>query len=110
MTATDWSVSVRVTETRGELSEVTIVPSHKSVAIGTPLLPIDPLLCLLERNVHVTINGLQLAWIDIRDQLEVSRRRGYEFQEVAGPQGEGEPEQAWLMVVLFTNPCRRRLS
>lgn len=61
MTAIDQLVSGPVTETRGALSKITIVSSHKGVAVGTPLLPIDPLLCLLERNVHVPINGLQFA-------------------------------------------------
>lgn len=64
MTATARSVNILGTEIRGELSEITIVSSHKGVAVGTPLLPVDPLLCLLERNVHVTINGLQLAWFE----------------------------------------------
>lgn len=64
MTATDSLVNARGTMTRGKLSEFTIVSSHKGVAVGTPLLPIDPLLCLLERNVHVAVNGLQLAWFE----------------------------------------------
>lgn len=52
--------------------EFTIVPSHKGVAVGPPLLSVDVLLRLLERDVHVAVHGLQLACADL-----VSLRPGH---------------------------------
>lgn len=60
-----------------KLSECTIVPSHKGVAVGTPLLPIDPLLCLLERNVHVAVNGLQLACFEYKREISLEFQKRY---------------------------------
>jgi hypothetical protein len=39
----------------------TIVATDKGIAIVSPLGPVDDLVCLFERNVHVPVDGLQLA-------------------------------------------------
>lgn len=41
----------------------TVVSSHKGVAVGAPLLPVDVLFRLLECDVHVAVNRLKLAWV-----------------------------------------------
>lgn len=41
---------------------LTIVPSYKGIAVGAPLLPVDVLVRLLKRDVHVAVDGLQLAF------------------------------------------------
>lgn len=55
-----WSVTMSGRERGGErkAKRGTVVSSHKGVAVGAPLLPVDPLLCLLEGDVHVAVDGL----------------------------------------------------
>lgn len=64
----DWK-QVRLA-TRGPYKErkargFTVVSSHKGVAVGAPLLPVDVLLRLLKCDVHVAVDGLQLAWLKV---------------------------------------------
>lgn len=42
-------------------TRLTIVASDKSITIMSPLGPVDDLVRLFERNVHVSVDGLQLA-------------------------------------------------
>jgi hypothetical protein len=41
----------------------TVVSSHERVAVTSLLLSVHVFLCLLERNVHVSVHGLELSWI-----------------------------------------------
>lgn len=42
-------------------TRLTIVASDKSISVVSPLGPVDDLVRLFERNVHVSVDGLQLA-------------------------------------------------
>ena len=43
------------------MSMLTIVPPHKSIAIGSPLDAVDVLHSLFESNVHVSVNRLEFS-------------------------------------------------
>jgi len=49
----------------------TVVASHKRIAVAASHLAVHKFSCALERDVHVAINRLELAYTDVR----VSTRR-----------------------------------
>ena len=42
------------------MRSITVVASHKRIAVCPPLDPVDVLLRLLQRDVHVAVHGLKL--------------------------------------------------